>query len=185
MRSVLGLIILFVAGLCNAAQTYKWVDEKGVTNYSSAPPTGAANAKVIEERVSVTPTDPSLQNAIADMRAQALRRQEYVEQEYLQRQRLSVEKDMLAMVIPECPYRSECGDGYIPYVYPGYAYAAYPGYYGRSVLRSPGHVSGFRGHGHGFRAGHAHGSRAGYTSGPTARGQASGPSIGYVGGGRR
>lgn len=38
MRAVSGLIILFVAGACNAAQTYKWVDEKGVTNYGEKPP---------------------------------------------------------------------------------------------------------------------------------------------------
>jgi hypothetical protein len=164
------------------AETYKWVDEKGVTNYSSSPPAAAAKAKVIEERVSVMPADPSLQTAVADMRAQALRRQEYVEQEYLQRQRLSVEKAMLAMVIPECPYRSECGDGYIPYAYPGYAYAAYPGSYGRSVLRSPGYGPGLRpGHGAGFRPGY-------YQPGPrpaAARGTTSGALMGYAGGGRR
>jgi hypothetical protein len=162
------------------------VDEKGVTNYSSSPPAAAAKAKVIEERVSVMPADPSLQTAVADMRAQALRRQEYVEQEYLQRQRLSVETDMLAMTIPECPYRAECGDGYSPYWYPGYGYsgygyAAYPVDHGRPVLRSPGH-------GHGSRPGHAHGFRPGFVSGPkfgAARGQSSGPSIGFVGGGRR
>lgn len=155
------------------AQTYTWVDAKGVRNYSSTPSAGAAKAQLIEERVSVVPGDPSLQTAIADLRAQALRRQEYVEQEYLQRQRLSVEKDLLAMTIPGCPYRAECGDGYFPYVYPGYAYAAYPAYYGRPVLRPPGYSPGFR---------------PGYLTGLkplAARGQSPGPRIGQVGGRRR
>jgi hypothetical protein len=163
------------------AESYKWVDAKGVTNYSSTPPTGAAKAEVIEERVSVMPADPSLQTAIADMRAQALRRQEYAEQEYLQRQRLSVEKDMLAMTIPACPYRTECSDGYVPYVYPGYAHAAYPVYYGSSVLRPPGHGPGFRpGHGSGFDPGYYRPSLT-----PVAtRGRSSGPFMGHVGGRR-
>ncbi|HEX5094252.1 MAG TPA: DUF4124 domain-containing protein [Burkholderiales bacterium] len=126
------------------AETYKWVDEKGVTHYSSTPPAGAVKATMIEERVSVMPSDPSLQTGIADMRAQALRRQEYVEQEYLQRQRLSIEKDMLAMTIPQCPYRAECGDGFVPYAYPWYGYGGYPVYYGGPVLRSPGHGPGMR-----------------------------------------
>ena len=121
------------------AETYKWVDEKGVTHYSSTPPAGAVKATVIEERVSVMPADPSLQTAIADMRAQALRRQEYAEQEYLQRQRLSIEKDMLAMTIPQCPYRAECGDGYLPYVYPWYGYGGYPVHYGGSVPHQRGY----------------------------------------------
>lgn len=163
------------------AETYKWVDENGVTNYSSTPPAGAAKAKLVEERVSVVPGDPSLQTAIADMRAQALRRQEYAEQEYLQRQRLSVEKDMLAMMIPECPYRAECADGFLPYVYPGYAYAVQPANYGRPVLRRPGYGLGFRpGHGPGFRPGYRTGLKP-----IAARGQSPGPGIGLLGGGRR
>jgi hypothetical protein len=177
--------LLFAAALTVAlplhAETYKWVDEKGVTNYSSTPPAGAAKAKVVEERVSVIPADPSLQTAIVDMRAQALRRQEYVEQEYLQRQRLSVEKDMLAMMIPECPYRAECGDGYLPYVYPGYAYAAFPAYYGGRVMRAPGYGWGIQpGHGPALRPSHRPGLKP-----VAARGQPSGLHMGRAGGGRR
>ena len=170
--------LLLAAGLALAlplhAQTYKWVDDRGVTHYSSTPPAGAAKAHVIEERVSVMPADPSLQTAIADMRAQALRRQEYVEQEYLQRQRLAAEKDMLAMTLPECPYRAECGDGYVSYVYPAYAYAGYPFYYGGPVRRAPGYGMGFR---------------PGYLAGPVPiapRGASPGTSrVGFVAGGRR
>ena len=163
------------------AETYKWVDEKGVTNYSTTPPAGAAKTQTVAERVSVMPADPSLQTAIADMRAQALRRQEYVEQEYLQRQRLSVEKDMLAMMIPECPYRAECGDGWVPYAYPGYGYAVYPAYYGGPVMRAPGYGWGFQpGRGPAFRSGHRPGLKP-----VGARSQPPGPQMGRAGGGRR
>lgn len=164
------------------AQTYKWVDAKGVTNYSSTPPAESAKAELIEERVSVMPTESSLQTAVADMRAQALRRQEYVEREYLQRQRLAVEKDMLAMTIPACHYRAECGEGYSPYIYPGYGYGSYPVYYGGSVA----HPS--RGYGPAFRRVHGPGFRPGYRPGlkfSAGRGQSPGAGIGRLGGGHR
>lgn len=128
MRFAALLLVLVAHPL--QAETYKWVDAKGVTNYSSTPPAGAARAKVIEERVSVMPADPSLASAVADLRAAAMRRQEYVEIEYLQRAKLAVEKDMLAMTIPDCPYRADCDGGYFP--------ASYPYYYGpQQVLRAP------------------------------------------------
>lgn len=171
MRLVLAAALALALPL--HAQTYTWVDAKGVRNYSSTPPAGIAKVQLIEERVSVIPADPLLQTAIADMRAQALRRQEYVEQEYLQRQRLSVEKDMLAMTIPQCPYRAECGDGYFPYVYPGYAYAADPAYYGRRALHS-------RGYGQAFRPGYLMGLKP-----AAARGRSPGARTGHVGGSRR
>jgi len=155
------------------AETYKWVDEKGVTHYSSTPPTGAVKTTRVEERVSVMPADPSLATAIADMRAQALRRQEYVEQEYLQRQRLSIEKDMLAMTIPRCPYRADCGDGYLPYAYPWYGYGGYPVYRSGTAQQRPPHGPG---------------TRAGFVAGMNpvaARGSSSGPRLGFVNGGRR
>ena len=155
------------------AETYKWVDENGVTHYSSTPPAGAVKATLIEERVSVMTADPSLQSAIADMRAQALRRQEYVEQEYLQRQRLSIEKDMLAMTIPQCPYRAECDGGYLPYAYPWYGYGGYPVYHGGTAQQWPAHGPG---------------TRAGFVAGMNpvaARGSSSGPRLGFVNGGRR
>lgn len=171
MRLLLAIALALVQPL--HAETYKWVDEKGVTHYSSTPPTGAVKATLIEERVSVMPTDPSLETAIADMRAQALRRQEYVEQEYLQRQRLSIEKDMLAMTIPQCPYRAECGEGYVPYAYPWYGYGGYPVYHGGRVLH---------------RTIQGPGPRAGGAPGMNpiaAHGSSSGARFGFVGGGRR
>ncbi len=101
----LSLALLLLCALPLRAETWKWVDEKGVTNYSSAPPASRA-AKVIEERVSVVPADPSLVAAIADMRAQAAKRAEYIELEWLQRQRLMAAQPVVAPVI------------YDPYIYP-------------------------------------------------------------------
>ncbi len=38
MRSLIGLLIAMAAGACFAAETYRWVDEKGVVNYGEKPP---------------------------------------------------------------------------------------------------------------------------------------------------
>ena len=38
MKSLCGLLLAVAAGVCLAADTYKWVDEKGVTNYGEKPP---------------------------------------------------------------------------------------------------------------------------------------------------
>jgi hypothetical protein len=63
---ILAVVLLLVARpLC--AETYKWVDEKGVTNYSSSPPASAKLAektKVVEERLSIYTPDPGLLRAI-------------------------------------------------------------------------------------------------------------------------
>src|SRR5437879_1758165 len=63
---LLAVVLLLVARpLC--AETYKWVDEKGVTNYSSSPPANAKLAEktqVVEESLSVYTPDPGLLRAI-------------------------------------------------------------------------------------------------------------------------
>lgn len=38
MKAVFALIIVVAASVCSAAETYKWVDEKGITNYGEKPP---------------------------------------------------------------------------------------------------------------------------------------------------
>jgi len=130
MRRVLSFAILLCAALPAGADTYKWVDEKGVTNYSSTPPPGAAKAQVIEERVSVVPTDPALGPAIAEMRVQAARRAEFVELAWLQRQRLMADQPSGAQA-GDCPYRADCSESYFPLVYlyghPYYAHAPHRG----------------------------------------------------------
>jgi len=126
MRGVLSFAILLCAAPPLCAETYKWVDAKGVTNYSSTPPPGAAKVQVIEERVSVVPADPSLGAAIAEMRVQAARRAEFVELAWLQRQRLMAEQPSGAQA-GDCPYRADCSESYFPLVYPYYAHAPHRG----------------------------------------------------------
>ena len=63
---LLAVVLLLVARPLSA-ETYKWVDEKGVTNYSSSPPANAKLAEktqVVEERLSVYTPDPGLLRAI-------------------------------------------------------------------------------------------------------------------------
>ena len=126
IRSRLPAIILILAAAAPPAlaDTYKWVDEKGVVNYSNKPPpAAAAKQKVVEERVSVIAPDPSIGPAIAAMEARAARRARYEEADFLQRQRY-----LLAAQASDgggsCSYGGNCGMGYdepvyYPYGYPG------------------------------------------------------------------
>ena len=58
---LLAALILALAALPSQAQTYKWVDAKGQTNYSNAPPpTVLAVAQMVEERISIMGMDPQV-----------------------------------------------------------------------------------------------------------------------------
>jgi uncharacterized protein DUF4124 len=118
MRKVLlfaGLVLFAAAPL--HAETYKWVDEKGVTNYSSTPPPAKAKqAKVIEDRISIIPADPSFADASAALRAREARRAEYAHAEWLQRQRAA---PTMYADYSDC---YDCND----YGYGAYAYPYYP-----------------------------------------------------------
>ena len=60
MRLIAGLLVFYAA--TGAAQTYKWVDERGVVNYSNTPPPALKElAQPVEDRVSTLPSDPQLQ----------------------------------------------------------------------------------------------------------------------------
>ena len=119
------------------AETYKWVDENGVTNYSSSPPAGkkGSSAQVVEDRISVVPTDPNFEKSAEALRKREEKRAEQVEAEYARRQSLPPTNPVTYDVYDECPYGVDCyGQGY----YPGY------GYYGgnRPVRRGrPPHVA--------------------------------------------
>jgi len=107
--------LMLLAAAPAQAELYKWVDAKGVTNYSSTPPTGQAKAAtVVEDRVSVIPADPSWKEAAAMSAA----RPDYAAEEWLQRQRLMALKESYSPVSYPDPYYSGYGYGY----YPGYAY---------------------------------------------------------------
>ena len=40
MKPLIGLLMAIVAGACLAADTYKWVDDKGIITYGAKPPPG-------------------------------------------------------------------------------------------------------------------------------------------------
>jgi Domain of unknown function (DUF4124) len=87
LRLVLLLALGATATLAQA-ETYKWVDENGVTNYSNTPPP-AGKAKItvqaVQDRLSVIPSEP----AGASLAAPAVyQRLQALEAEWLQRQRL-------------------------------------------------------------------------------------------------
>jgi hypothetical protein len=46
MKPLLGLVLLSLSGACVAAETYRWVDEKGVTNYGEKPPASRPSTPV-------------------------------------------------------------------------------------------------------------------------------------------
>ena len=111
MRGLLALA--FLAASAAYAETYKWVDEKGVVNYSNTPPPAAAKAaQPIAERVSTYEIDPALRQAIAYTLPTPY--ELMLQQEWLQRQRLMAERQNVQTIYenPVEPYR-----------------AAYPGYY--------------------------------------------------------
>jgi hypothetical protein len=114
--------ILLIACAPLHAETYKWVDEKGVTNYSSTPPPAKAKqAKVVEDRISIIPADPSFAEASAALRSREARRAEYAHAEWLQRQRAAPAVQTYASY-SDCYY---CDD----YGYGAYAYPYYPAYF--------------------------------------------------------
>src|SRR6185295_12424477 len=81
-----------------------WVDEKGITNYSNAPPAGrpAKVVQALEDRVSTYESDPTLKRV-----AESPGRTGDAAAEWLQRQQLMA----LRAGYTDCtsPYRGDCG----------------------------------------------------------------------------
>ncbi|HET7365405.1 MAG TPA: DUF4124 domain-containing protein [Burkholderiales bacterium] len=108
------LLIAAVAFVAEA-QTYKWVDERGVVNYSNTPPPKGAKAQPVEDRISVYATDTTAaQIAAVDRRLAAL------EAEWLQRQQLMA----YAAAAPQPPVYDDyrMGSYYAPYILPAVAH---------------------------------------------------------------
>ena len=87
VRVATALLLLTAAALPARAETYKWVDEKGVTNYSNAPPAGAKAPKAVqkvEDRLSYYESGPLPQRLAQDYD----RRAAAAEAEWLQRQQI-------------------------------------------------------------------------------------------------
>ena len=90
------LVVLLALAPAAQAETYKWVDERGVVNYSNTPPPAAAKAaQPIAERVSTVETDPALRRAAADKHTVPSHYEVMQQQEWLQRQRLMHEADLV------------------------------------------------------------------------------------------
>ncbi len=102
----LALLAALAAFACAAqGETYKWVDEKGVTNYSNTPPAGKAAKKAsqVEDRLSTVPGDPALKGIPPGAPSYY---SQMAEAEWLQRQRLMAMKEASR---PACPYPySDC-----------------------------------------------------------------------------
>jgi hypothetical protein len=119
-------------GLATAAAeasppTYKWVDAKGVVNYSSAPPAEAtARVQTVDQRISVIGPDPSVGLAAAAMREREARRAEYEEREWRRRQSALLSQQSSASAY--CVYGPDCGVSYYPDIYP--YYSSDPAFYG-------------------------------------------------------
>ena len=122
MRALL-LAALLLAPLAHA-ETYKWVDEKGVVNYSNTPPPNAKNAATVPDRISNYTPDPSIKQAI-----DVDRRLDAAETEWLQRQWL--------MAMKQAPAPAPAAD-YPPAYYPAVAvFAARRPVFVRPVFFAP------------------------------------------------
>lgn len=111
MRRLLALA--FLAASAAHAETYKWVDQNGVVNYSNTPPPAAAkNAQTITERVSTYELDPALRQAVAYGPSPY---EQMLQQEWLQRQRLMAERQNVQTIYdngPVDPYGTYYRSGY-------------------------------------------------------------------------
>ena len=121
------LLLLVLAAPLAQAETYKWVDERGVVNYSNTPPPAgsklAAAAQPVEDRISVIPREPTF-----DRTMEIYRRLDLQEAEWLQRQRL------MAAATPPAPPR--CASADCDYRVPTYAAPFFP----VVVTRTPGFI---------------------------------------------
>jgi hypothetical protein len=122
-------LLLALAAAPAIGETYKWVDAKGVVNYSSTPPAASAvRPQVVAERVSVIPPDPSLAPAAAALEARLMRRAQYEEAEFARRQQY-----MLEAQITQMNYATAT-DAYPLYGYGGWGYAVGARRFGPKVV---------------------------------------------------
>jgi hypothetical protein len=117
--SALLVLALALAAPLALAETYKWVDEKGVTNYSNNPPPASAKSakapQKIEDRISTYEQDP----AVKGQRPGRSAYEQAADNEWLQRQQIMA----MRANYTDCsyPYGVDCGNWY-PAVYYPYAY---------------------------------------------------------------
>ena len=134
-RNAFAILLLLAAAAPAAAESYKWVDDKGVVNYSNTPPPEKfAKAKPVQDRISVMPSDPTLGAAVAAMNARAAQRAAYDEADWQARQHYMA---MARMNTPN-PYGSY-GTAYDPYAVPYAPY--YPTFVPVYAVRRASHFS--------------------------------------------
>ncbi len=108
------LAVLFAVAPLAQAETYKWVDERGVVNYSNAPPPasakGAIPAQTVPDRISSYASGPVTNQAV-----EVYRRLDANQQDWLQRQQL------MAMQAAATPQPETNYYDYAPYYYPVYS----------------------------------------------------------------
>jgi len=124
------LLLLALAAPLAQAQTYKWVDERGVVNYSNTPPPNGAKVQPVEDRISVYASDPLIAQAGAvDRRLAAL------DAEWLQRQQLMA---YAAAAAPQAPAYDDyrMGSYYAPYILPAVAHRR-PMFFGPATTFRP------------------------------------------------
>jgi hypothetical protein len=92
------------------AETFKWVDERGVVNYSNRPSAAKSSpSTVVEDRISTYQSPPL--PAVAIHRAP--------DYEWLQRQQIMAQRAASKTVPADCGDRVDCREGYWPaYGYP-------------------------------------------------------------------
>src|SRR4051812_47468536 len=108
--SMIALGVLACAAAYAQAETFKWVDERGVVNYSNQPSPGkSGSSTVVEDRISTYESAP--------LQAAAFNRAP--DYEWLQRQRIMAEMAKLKAAPSDCGYRVDCRDPYLmSYAYP-------------------------------------------------------------------
>jgi hypothetical protein len=128
------LLSLAAAAPEASQQTYKWVDARGVVNYSNAPPAeAAARVQAVEQRISIIGPDPSVRLALAAMREREARRAEYEEREWQRRKSAQLMQQSSASVY--CYQGANCGASeYLETYYPYFSYPAYRYRYGGARL---------------------------------------------------
>lgn len=124
------------------AQVYKWVDDKGVVNYSSSPPPKGKNAVRLNEdtgRVTTVPTPEARRDEAAAADPALRRRVEQLEREAAAQRQAAAQQDAAAYEaqrrwIEQCraERRVDCDDPNRGAFAPGYDYYGYP-----PVVRPP------------------------------------------------
>ena len=123
LAALLTPLLTLAAVPAYAAQLYKWVDERGVTNYSDQAPAGAVKRQDLgTNRVSVYTPDAQLKEAIEAERARAIndlrtaRRERQLHEEWLARQYLAAARSTSSYTVDPCFGNPSCG-AYSPYAY--------------------------------------------------------------------